>query len=105
MSLVGAAGPLSRGIRWRDELWHNLAGGTPGGLIEGVEIFPNGATSPRQLRPIDVIRACNRALFIGVGCDQTGIDGEALTTDEALTEGVIVAEATMLGRLGLYFLS
>ena len=51
------------------------------------------------------IRACKRALFIGVGCDQTGIDGEALTTDEALTEGVIVAEATMLGRLGLYFLS
>src|SRR5437870_2188962 len=108
MPLMGAS-PLCRGIRWRDELRHNLAGGTPGRLIQRIEIFPNGATRPRQLGPIDVIRARKRALLVGVSGDQTGIDGEAFTTDQAfsdrplhhnleqVTESVTVANASMTG--------
>ena len=103
------ARPLRRRVRWRDELRNNLAGRTPGGVIERVEIFPHRAPRRRQLLPIDLIRAGERALFVGVRRDQAGIDGKAFTANQALshrpphhhleqvTERVAVAEAAMAG--------
>ncbi len=79
------ARPLRRQVGWRDELRDDLAGGTPGGVIELVEIFPNGAACHRQLRPIDLIRAGKRALLVSVGRDQAGVDGETFTADQALS--------------------
>jgi hypothetical protein len=101
--------PLRGRLRRRDELRDHLAGGAPGGFIKRIGIFPHGAPCRRQLLPVDLIGTGERALLIGVGCNQTGINGEALTIDQALrycalhhqleqlTKSVTIAEATMTG--------
>jgi hypothetical protein len=101
--------PLRRRVRWRDELRNYLTGSTPGGVIQSAEIFPRRASRRRQLPPIDLIRARERALFVSVRRDQAGVDGKAFITNkplgyrslhhhlEQMTECVAIAEATMTG--------
>src|SRR6516162_7856361 len=92
--LMGTS-PLRRRIRRRYELRDDFTRCAPSGLIKPIDIFPHGASCRRQLPPVDLISACKRALFIGVGCDQTGIDGEAFTTGEGL-----LTKATAVARPG-----
>jgi hypothetical protein len=59
--VVGAQGtPLSQ---------TGTCGAAPSGVIELVEMCPRGAPCHRRFRRIDPIRACERALLIGVGRD------------------------------------
>src|SRR3954454_6599174 len=65
-SLV-SAGPLGRGIGWRDELWHSVAGGAPRSIVEGRQILLHRAAGPRRIAIPAPILTCDRALLIGVG--------------------------------------
>jgi hypothetical protein len=80
-SLV-SPGPLRRGIGWRDELRDNVAGGTLRRIVEGRQILLHRAIGPRQIAIPSPVLPCDRALLVGVGRDQTGIDGKAFTTNK-----------------------
>jgi hypothetical protein len=69
-----SAGPLRGRIRPGDELRYRLAGCAPGGLIQGIEIFPDGSARPGNGFPVNIIRPGSRALLVGIGSNQAGID-------------------------------
>ena len=77
-----SAGPLCGRIRLGDELQYRLAGCAPGSLIQGIEIFPDGSARPGDGLPVDIIRPGSRALLVGIGSNQAGIDskGRPITT-------------------------
>ena len=99
------SGPLSRRIGWRDELRHNVAGGTPCRIIKGRQILLNRAAGPLRIAFPAPILPWDRALLIGVGLDQAGIDGKTFApnqtcgnacfddTLEHVTENISLAEA------------
>ena len=74
-------GPARRRVSWRDELRRHLSRGSEGGIIEHGEVLIDRATGRlgfRSLRSFDaLLSAC-------IGFDQAGIDGKALTADQAL---------------------
>jgi hypothetical protein len=76
------SGPLRRRIGARDELRLRLAGRAPGGFVEGVEILADRAARPGEIVPIDRLGRFRRALLVGVGPDQAGIDRKAFAADE-----------------------
>jgi hypothetical protein len=73
-----SAGPLRGRIRPGDELRGCLAGRPPGSLIQGVEIFPDGSARPGNDLPVDIIRPGSRALLVGIGSKQAGIDSNGI---------------------------
>jgi hypothetical protein len=77
MSFV-SAGPLCRWIRPGDELRYRLARRAPGGLIQGVEIFPDGSSRPGDGLPVNIVRPGGRALLVGIGGNQAGIDRKTI---------------------------
>src|SRR5882762_10217896 len=81
-SLV-SAGPLGRGIGWRDELRYNIAGGAPRRIVEGRQILLHRAAGPRRIAILAPILTCDRALLISVGRNQARIDGKAFAADQA----------------------
>ena len=101
------AGPLRRRIGPRHELRLHLARRTPGGIVERVEILLHRATGLGHRLPVDRLRPFRRALLVGVGPDQAGIDREAFAADqpfldaaahrrlEQLAQQVAVAEAAV----------
>src|SRR4029453_8861034 len=80
-SLV-SAGPLRRRIRWRDELWYNVAGGAPRRIVEGRQILLHRTAGPRRIAILAPIQTCDRALLIGIGRNQARINGKALATNQ-----------------------
>ena len=76
-SSSGSEGPLCGRIRPGDELRYRLAGCAPGSLIQGIEIFPDGSARPGDGLPVNVIRPGRRALLVGIGSNQAGIDRKA----------------------------
>jgi hypothetical protein len=68
------AGPLRGRIRPRDELWRRRARRAPGSIVERVEVLADRTPGRRQFLPVDFVRAVRRALPVGVGPDQAGID-------------------------------
>jgi hypothetical protein len=103
MALVGA-GPLRRWVCLGHELWDDLGGRTPRSLIKRFQILAHRAACRCERRPIGLLRTSNRALLVGVGRNQAGIDSEAVTADQSffdrqgynglehMTEGIAVAE-------------
>src|SRR5882762_3481017 len=77
-----SAGPLRCRIGPGDELRRDLAGRTPGGLVESVEILPYGTPARSERRPICTFCAGDGPLLVGVGRDQTGIDRKSLPANE-----------------------
>src|SRR5213595_4213545 len=76
-------GPPRRRIGRCDELGRHLGCGAERGIIEDAEIFLDGAAgrSRRQTRgPL------NTGAVAGIGLDQTRINGEAFTADQALID-------------------
>ena len=106
MSFV-SAGPLCRWIRPGDELRYRLARRAPGGLIQGVEIFPDGSSRPGDGLPVNIVRPGGRALLVGIGGNQAGIDRKSGSLDqpfcqaapdhrlEQLSEQIAIPEAAM----------
>jgi hypothetical protein len=76
-------GPLSRRVGRRHELRLDLGRCAESRLIEGCQIVlhrPAGGFAIALLVPL---LARDRALTVGVGLDQAGIDSESLATDQA----------------------
>jgi hypothetical protein len=69
-----SSGPLRRGIGWGDELRHNVAGGSPRGIVKGRQILLHRAAGPRRITIPPPILTRDRALLVGVGLDQARID-------------------------------
>ena len=69
-----SAGPLCGRIRPGDELRYRLAGCAPGSLIQGIEIFPDGSARPGNGLSVNIVRPSSRALLVGIGGNQAGID-------------------------------
>src|SRR4029079_18097430 len=102
-----SAGPLGGRIRPGDELRYRLAGCAPGRLIQGIEIFPDGSARPGNGLPVDIIRPGSRALLVGIGSNQAGIDSKGRTINqpfchaasdhglEQLAQQIAIAEAAM----------
>src|SRR5438046_2723521 len=102
-----SAGPLRGRIRPGDELRYRLAGCAPGSLIQGIEIFPDGSARPGDGLPVDIIRPGSRALLVGIGSNQAGIDRKGSPVDqpfgdaapdhslEQLAQQIAIAEAAM----------
>jgi len=82
VSLYGSC-PLRRRIGPGHELRLDLARCPPGGIIERVEIFLYRPPGLGHGFPVDGLRPFRRALPVGVGPDQAGIDGEALTANQS----------------------
>ena len=76
------------------ELRLHLTGSAECSLVQRVEILANGTWRFRwvDIRGVPFFLRC-RVLFVGLRLDQTGIDGHALTADEAFFN------ATRHGRL------
>ena len=101
------AGPLRRRIGPRDELRLHLARRAPGGIVQRVEILLHRAAGLGHRLPVDRFRPFRRALLVGVGPDQAGVDREAFAADqpfldaaphrrlEQLAQQIAVAEAAM----------
>ena len=106
MSFV-SAGPLCGRIRPGDELRYRLARCAPGSLIQGIEIFPDGSARPGDGLPVDIIRPGSRALLVGIGSNQAGIDSKGRPVNqpfchaasdhglEQLAQQIAIAEAAM----------
>src|SRR6202142_1005339 len=60
-------GPLGRRVGRRNELRHNVAGGTPCRIIEGRQILLHSAAGPLRIAIPAPVLTCDRALLIGVG--------------------------------------
>src|SRR5450432_607452 len=102
-------GPLRRGIGRRDELRHNLAGGAPRRIIEGRQILLHRAAGPLGIAIPAPILPCDRALLVGIGLDQAGIDCKTFTANQTdrdarlydplkhATENLSFAEALVTG--------
>jgi hypothetical protein len=102
-----STGPLRGRIRSSDKLRYRLAGYTPGSLIQGIEIFPDASACPGDGLPVDIIRPGGRALFVGIGSNQAGIDSEGRPINqpfchaasdnglEQLAQQIAIAEAAM----------
>src|SRR6201989_237686 len=71
------AGPLGRGIGWRDELRDDVGSGTPGRVIEGRQILLHRAAGPRRISIPAPILTCDRALLVGIGRTQARIYRQA----------------------------
>src|SRR6201996_2434196 len=107
-SLV-SAGPLRRGIGWRDELRHNVAGSAPRCVVEGRQILLHRAAGPRRIAIPAPILTCDRALLVGICLDQARIDCKAFAADqtgcdarlddplEHVAENISIAEALVAG--------
>ena len=67
-----SAGPLRGRIRLGDELRDRFARRTPGGLIQRIEILPDGSARPGNALPVNLIS--NSALFVGVSRNKAGIE-------------------------------
>src|SRR2546430_9876661 len=103
-----SAGPLRGRIRPGDELRFRLAGCAPGSLIQGIEIFPDGSARPGDGLPVDIIRPGSRALLVGIGSNQAGIERKGSPVDqpfgdaapdhslEQLAQQIAIAEAATL---------
>lgn len=76
------SGPLRRRIGARDELRLGLADRAPGGFVERVEIFADRSARPGEIVPVDRRGSVRRALRVGIGLDQAGVDREALAADD-----------------------
>ncbi|OAI26419.1 hypothetical protein A1351_14905 [Methylosinus sp. R-45379] len=101
------AGPLRRGVRSRDELRRHGRSSAECGVIERRKIFARRAA--RVIFDFGGVpfAARNGALLVGVGSDQTCIDGEAAGADKAfghatlddrfeeLAQNVALAKATV----------
>jgi 2-succinyl-5-enolpyruvyl-6-hydroxy-3-cyclohexene-1-carboxylate synthase len=104
-----SAGPLGRGIGWRDELRHNVAGGAPLRIVQGRQILLHCAAGPRRIAILAPILTCDRALLIGIGRNQAPINGKAFATNqtgrdarlddplEHPTKNISLAEALVAG--------
>src|SRR5664280_3329486 len=75
-------GPLRRWIGRRDELRHNLAGRAPRRIVEGRQILLHGAAGPLGITILAPVLTRDRALLVGVGRNQAGIDCEAFATNQ-----------------------
>src|ERR1700752_3051359 len=103
------AGPLGRGIGWRDELWYNVAGGAPRRIVEGRQILLPRAAGPRRIAILAPILTCDRALLVSVGRNQARIDRKAFAANqtgrdarlddplEHTAENISIAEALVAG--------
>jgi len=101
------AGPLCGRIRPGDELRYRLAGRAPGSLIQGVEIFPDRPARPGYGLPVNIVRPGSRALLVGIGGNQAGIDRKSGPVDqpfrhaapdhglEQLSQQIAITEAAM----------
>src|SRR5467141_4938857 len=102
-----SAGPLCGRIRPGDELRYRLAGCAPGSLIQGIEIFPDGSARLGDGLPVYIIRPGSRALLVGIGSNQAGIDSKGRPINhpfchaasnhglEQLAQQIAIAEAAM----------
>src|SRR5262245_37176723 len=75
-------GSMRRRIGWREELGDDIACGTPRCVVERHQILLHRATGPCRIAIFAPIATGDRALLIGVGLDQTGIDCKALATNQ-----------------------
>ena len=78
-SLV-SAGPLGCRIGRRDKLRDNLAGSAPRRIVEGRQILLHRAARFLGIAISVPVRSRDRALLVGIGSNQAGIDGEAFPT-------------------------
>ena len=76
-------GPSRRRIAWCDELRCDLARRAERGVVENREIFLDSAAGRRWWQTRRTLDAVSVA---GIGLDQTGINGEAFTADQALID-------------------
>jgi len=77
-----SASPLRCGIGSGDELRHGLAGGTPCGIVERVEIFPHRAAARGEAAPVDVLSAGDRPPLVGIGGDQAGVHRKSFAANQ-----------------------
>src|SRR5450631_4798958 len=82
MPALVSAGPLRRGVGWRDELRHNVAGRSPRRIVEGRQILLHRAARLLGITIPPPVLTCDRALLIGVGLDQARIDCKTFATNQ-----------------------
>jgi hypothetical protein len=75
-----STGPLGCRVGRRDELRNNLAGGAPRRIVEGLKILLHRAARSLGIAISVPVRPRDRALLVGIGSNQAGIDGKAFPT-------------------------